>query len=110
MSPLNKDFVAENLNVMAQYKELVTGGDVKSEDDVQRGEGAVMREGLKKVAVYRDLAGTVHKCSAVCTHMGCVVEWNHVEKSWDCPCHGSRFNPEGRVVMGPAIDDLGEVD
>jgi Rieske Fe-S protein len=61
------------------------------------------------VAVYRDLAGTVHKCSAVCTHLGCVVEWNHVEKSWDCPCHGSRFDAEGRVVMGPAIDDLGKV-
>jgi glycine/D-amino acid oxidase-like deaminating enzyme/nitrite reductase/ring-hydroxylating ferredoxin subunit len=110
MSPLNKDFVAENLNVMAQYKDLVTGGDVKSEDDVQRGEGAVMREGLKKVAVYRDLAGTVHKCSAICTHLGCVVEWNHVEKSWDCPCHGSRFDPEGRVLMGPAIDDLGKTE
>jgi Rieske Fe-S protein len=106
MSPLNKDFVAENLNVMAQYKDLVTGGEVKSEEDVTRGEGAVMREGLKKVAVYRDLAGSVHKCSAVCTHLGCVVEWNHVEKIWDCPCHGSRFDPEGRVVMGPAIEDL----
>ena len=109
MSPLNKDFVSENLNVVKQYKELVTGGEVKSEEEVARGDGAIMREGLKKVAVYRDMAGTVHKCSAMCTHMGCVVQWNHVEKSWDCPCHGSRFDAEGRVVMGPAIDDLGEV-
>ena len=109
MSPLNKDFVSENLNVVAQYKDLLTGGEVKSEGDIARGDGAVMREGLKKVACYRDLSGTLHKHSAVCTHMGCVVQWNHVEKSWDCPCHGSRFDPEGRVLMGPAIDDLGEV-
>ena len=108
MSPLNRDFISENLNVVAQYKDLVTRGDVKSESEVARGEGAVIREGLKKLAVYRDAAGTVHKCSAVCTHMGCVVEWNHVEKSWDCPCHGSRFDPMGKVVMGPAVEDLRE--
>jgi len=107
MSALNKDFVSENLNVVKQYKELVTGGDVKSVEDIPRGQGAVMREGLSKVACYRDDAGRLHKHSAICTHMGCVVEWNHVEKSWDCPCHGSRFDPDGRVVMGPAIDDLG---
>lgn len=110
MGPLNRDFIAENLNAVAQYKELLTGGEVKSEDDVPRGQGAVMRDGLTKVAVYRDPAGTVHKCSAICTHLGCVVQWNHVERSWDCPCHGSRFDPTGKVVMGPAIDDLGEVE
>ena len=110
MSPLNRDFISENLNVVAQYKDLVTRGDVKSEADVSRGQGAVIREGLKKLAVYRDAAGTVHKCSAVCTHLGCVVEWNHVEKSWDCPCHGSRFDPQGRVLMGPAIEDLGKAE
>ena len=110
MSPLNKDFISENLNVVAQYKELVTRGDVKSVDDIASGEGAVMREGLKKVAVYRDEGGAVHKCSALCTHLGCVVEWNHIEKSWDCPCHGSRFDPNGKVLMGPAIDDLGAVE
>lgn len=106
MGVLSTDFVAENLNVMAQYKELVTGGEVKSADDVPKGHGAVMRDGLTKVAVYRDDAGAVHKCSAVCTHLGCVVEWNHVEKSWDCPCHGSRFDAKGKVLMGPAVDDL----
>ena len=109
MSALNRDFIAENLNAIAQYKELVTGGEVKSVDEVPRGQGALMREGLTKVAVYRDAAGTVHKCSAICTHMGCVVQWNHVENSWDCPCHGSRFDPLGKVLMGPAIDDLGDV-
>ena len=107
---LNMDFVAENANVMAQYADLLTGGDVKSVTEVAPGTGAVMREGLKKVAVYRDAGGKVHKHSALCTHLGCVVQWNHVEKSWDCPCHGSRFDPEGKVVMGPAIDDLSDVE
>jgi Rieske Fe-S protein len=107
MSALNKDFVSENLNVVAQYTELVTAGEVKSVEDIPGGQGAVMREGLTKLACYRDDSGTVQKHSALCTHLGCVVEWNHVEKSWDCPCHGSRFDATGKVLMGPAIDDLG---
>lgn len=106
----NRDFVTENANVVKQYADWVTGGDVKTEADIPNGEGALLRDGLKKVAVYRDEGGAVHKCSAVCTHLGCVVQWNSVEKSWDCPCHGSRFDPTGKVVMGPAIDDLAPVD
>jgi glycine/D-amino acid oxidase-like deaminating enzyme/nitrite reductase/ring-hydroxylating ferredoxin subunit len=106
----NTDFAAENANVMKQYVDWVTPGDVKDAGQIVKGEGAVMREGMKKVAVYRDEAGKVHKCSATCTHLGCIVQWNSVEKSWDCPCHGSRFDPLGRVVMGPAIDDLAKVD
>ena len=56
----------------------------------------------KKVAAYRDSKGNVHKVSAICTHMGCVVRWNSAEKTWDCPCHGSRFKPTGEVIAGPA--------
>ena len=107
---INADFISENVNVVKQYAELVTGGDVKSVDEIPKRQGALMREGLKKLAVYRDTSGAVHKHSALCTHLGCVVQWNHVEKSWDCPCHGSRFDPAGKVLMGPAIDDLGEVE
>jgi glycine/D-amino acid oxidase-like deaminating enzyme/nitrite reductase/ring-hydroxylating ferredoxin subunit len=103
---LDRDFVKENANTLAQYADWVTGGDVKSAEQVPPGEGAVLREGLAKVAVYRDEAGRVHRCSAACTHLQCVVQWNRVEKSWDCPCHGSRFDPRGRVLMGPAIEDL----
>jgi glycine/D-amino acid oxidase-like deaminating enzyme/nitrite reductase/ring-hydroxylating ferredoxin subunit len=107
---LNAEFLKENANVIAAFRDYVTPGDVKSVDQVPAGQGAVVREGLRKVAVYRDKAGKVHKRSAICTHLGCVVSWNAIEGSWDCPCHGSRFDPTGKVVMGPAIDDLAPVD
>jgi glycine/D-amino acid oxidase-like deaminating enzyme/nitrite reductase/ring-hydroxylating ferredoxin subunit len=106
---LDRDFVKENANTVAQYKDWISGGEVKSPNEIALGEGALMREGLSKVAVYRDKSGAAHKCSAVCTHLACIVQWNTIEKSWDCPCHGSRFDPYGKVVMGPAIDDLAKV-
>ena len=64
------------------------------------------RRGVKRVAVYMDEAGKRHECSAVCTHLGGLVSWDRAERSWDCPCHGSRFDPYGRVVTGPAKRDL----
>ena len=66
------------------------------------GEGALLRKGAAKIAVYRDEEGQLHERSAVCPHLGCIVQWNPGEKSWDCPCHGSRFDCEGRVLNGPA--------
>ena len=65
-----------------------------------------IRRGLTKIAAYRDDSGMVHEVSALCTHLGCVVHWNTVEKSWDCPCHGSRFAPDGTVLNGPAREAL----
>jgi Rieske Fe-S protein len=62
--------------------------------------------GFEKVAVYRDGGGHLHEVSAVCTHMQCVVRWNAAERTWDCPCHGSRFGLDGKVLHGPAVDDL----
>ncbi|WP_439882405.1 FAD-dependent oxidoreductase [Pontibacter sp. MBLB2868] len=99
-------FLKDNLNVAAQYKDYVTPGEVDDEMQVMPGSGRVMRDGTDKIAVYCDNDGIRHKCSAVCTHLGCVVSWNNVEKSWDCPCHGSRFDPFGRVITGPATKDL----
>jgi glycine/D-amino acid oxidase-like deaminating enzyme/nitrite reductase/ring-hydroxylating ferredoxin subunit len=101
-----KEFARENLNVAAKYLEWATPGGVKGELEIARGEGAVIRDGLKKMAVYRDDSGELHRLSATCTHLGCVVGWNAVEKSWDCPCHGSRFDPSGRVLSGPAASPL----
>jgi glycine/D-amino acid oxidase-like deaminating enzyme/nitrite reductase/ring-hydroxylating ferredoxin subunit len=100
------EFVKENVNVAAQYADWVTPGEVSSPDAVKPGTGAVMRDGAKKFAVYRDDSGALHIRSAVCTHLYCIVDWNSVEKTWDCPCHGSRFDAYGRVVNGPAINDL----
>jgi glycine/D-amino acid oxidase-like deaminating enzyme/nitrite reductase/ring-hydroxylating ferredoxin subunit len=101
------EFVRENLNVAAQFLgDYLTGGDVDSADKIAPGEGAVMRHGLSKRAVYRDEQGTLHELSAVCRHLGCIVRWNSLEKTWDCPCHGSRYDRYGHVVNGPANGDL----
>jgi glycine/D-amino acid oxidase-like deaminating enzyme/nitrite reductase/ring-hydroxylating ferredoxin subunit len=99
-------FVRENVNVVAQYLDWVLPGEVSSPEEIPLGSGAVMRQGLKKFAVYRDADGTPHIRSAVCPHLFCIVDWNSVEKTWDCPCHGSRFDRYGKVVNGPAISDL----
>jgi Rieske Fe-S protein len=74
------------------------------------GEGAILRSGLTKVAVYRDESATAHVRSAICPHLGCVVQWNSLEKTWDCPCHGSRSDSHGKVFQGPANRDLARVD
>jgi glycine/D-amino acid oxidase-like deaminating enzyme/nitrite reductase/ring-hydroxylating ferredoxin subunit len=104
-----KDWVAEVARSSAPYADWVTPGEVSSVDEIPAGEGAVLRRGLHKVAVYRDPSGGVTECSATCPHLGCLVEWNSGEKIWDCPCHGSRFTAQGRVVNGPALGDLSPV-
>jgi glycine/D-amino acid oxidase-like deaminating enzyme/nitrite reductase/ring-hydroxylating ferredoxin subunit len=100
------EFVKENLNVAAQFTDYVSPGDVDGVREVARGTGAVIRRGLKKIAAYRDSHGELHEGSAVCPHLGCIVDWNPTEKSWDCPCHGSRFDPRGKVLNGPAATGL----
>ncbi len=82
----------------------------QSLDEIARGEGGIVTSGDHKAAVYRDARGTVHVLSARCTHMGCTVKWNTSEKTWDCPCHGSRFAPTGEVVNGPAAKALPPTD
>jgi len=103
------DFIHENLNVAAQYADVLTPGEVDSPDEIEKDEGAVVRSGLSKTAVYRDHDGIVHKMSAVCRHLGCIVAWNAAEKTWDCPCHGSRYDRLGAVINGPANSDLTEI-
>lgn len=77
-----------------------------SAEEIPCGEGAVVREGLLKLAVHRDTQDQLHACAAVCPHLGGIVRWNHGEKTFDCPVHGSRFGPCGQVLNGPAIRDL----
>jgi nitrite reductase/ring-hydroxylating ferredoxin subunit len=101
-----REYASENLNVVRQYADWLSGGDVKSVNDIPLDSGAVLRRGLAKIAVYRDENGQVHERSAACPHLGCIVHWNGAEKSWDCPCHGSRFDRHGKVMNGPANVDL----
>jgi Rieske Fe-S protein len=88
----------------------VTKGDAGSPEQIAPGSGAVVRRGLSKMAVYRDEQGVLHECSAVCSHLGCIVDWNPDEKTWDCPCHGSRFDRFGKVINGPSNSDLARVE
>jgi glycine/D-amino acid oxidase-like deaminating enzyme/nitrite reductase/ring-hydroxylating ferredoxin subunit len=74
--------------------------------DLEPGEGAVLRLGVRRVAAYRDEGGEMHAVSARCTHLGCLVSWNQAERSWDCPCHGSRFDVDGNVLHPPAVRPL----
>jgi nitrite reductase/ring-hydroxylating ferredoxin subunit len=104
------EFAKENLNVAMQYTDLVVAGDVESVDEIKKGAGAIISRGLSKVAAYRDPQGELHERSAVCRHLGCIVKWNSLENSWDCPCHGSRYDAMGKVTQGPANSDLAEVE
>jgi glycine/D-amino acid oxidase-like deaminating enzyme/nitrite reductase/ring-hydroxylating ferredoxin subunit len=103
-----KEFVQEQANTLSQYKEWATPAEVDSEEQIAPGQGAILRSGLTKKAVYRDENGQLHARSAVCTHLGCIVTFNSAEKSWDCPCHASRFGIDGEVLHGPANTPLGE--
>ena len=100
------NFFKENLNVLAQYKDWFTGEPESNLDEVRQNEGLVIRHGSKLVAAYRDEKGNLEMYSAICPHLGGVVRWNQAEKSWDCPCHGSRFDCHGEVMEGPANRDL----
>lgn len=105
-----KEFLQEAGNMAAQYLDYFTTGDTKSIESVAPGNGAVMSFGGKKVAVYRDDENVVHTYSAICPHLGCVVHWNKDEKSFDCPCHGSRFSCQGNVLNGPSQSDLKKIE
>ena len=101
-----KDLVKENANVVKRFVGDRLKTEARAVADLAPGEAAVLVEGSERVGVYRDEAGGVHAVSPVCTHMGCTVTWNTAETTWDCPCHGSRFNCDGEVIQGPAVKDL----
>ncbi|NLP14120.1 MAG: FAD-dependent oxidoreductase [Clostridium sp.] len=100
-----KNFVVENLNVA---EKLIEGKISPSPDDigVRTGEGKIIKANGQRLGAYRDKQGKLHVVDTTCTHMGCELYWNSAEKSWDCPCHGSRFTYEGDVIEGPAVNPL----
>ena len=104
------DFVTEQANTLAQYSDWLKGGEVDSIKHILPGQGAIVQDGPQKLAIYRDDQGELHAVSAKCTHLGCVVHFNSAERSWDCPCHGSRFDTNGEVLNGPASTSLAIVN
>ena len=105
-----KEFAVGQAGVVSNLTEYATPGEVQSEDEIKPGEGAILRRGVRKVAAFRDEGGELTERSAACTHMGCIVHWNSLEKCWDCPCHGSQFAVDGSVLNGPALRPLAAVD
>lgn len=101
-------FLKHNLEVARMFVEDRVRPEAASIDDIPPGQGATVRLGADLVAVSKDHEGNVTRRSATCTHLGCVVRWNRAEASWDCGCHGSRFDREGRVLNGPATTPLRE--
>jgi len=102
-----KQFLSANLAVATHFVgDRLRPSHVDSPTDLAKGTGAVIRVNGERCAVYRDDAGELHAVSATCTHRGCTVAFNDAERSWDCPCHGSRFAPDGAVLHGPATTPL----
>jgi glycine/D-amino acid oxidase-like deaminating enzyme/nitrite reductase/ring-hydroxylating ferredoxin subunit len=123
-NPWAELYEAKRITPKASFKRFVSGnvgaarhlvvdrfkaGDAEL-DSIKPGEGAIVRAGGRKRAAYRDEAGALHLLSPACTHLGCLVAWNPAERSWDCPCHGSRYSGEGDVIQGPAVKPLRRVD
>jgi len=104
------DYLLEAGNMVAQLVDWITPGDVKKAEELKPGEGGIISAGLKKIAAYRDEQNNLHTCTAVCPHLGGILQWNAEEKSFDCPLHGSRFTTEGKVINGPAKSDLKKIE
>src|SRR5262249_33083921 len=106
-----RELVVENVDYPLHFvADRLRESDQSGVENVAGGSGKVIMLDGERVAVSRSDAGEVTKVSAVCTHMGCIVRWNTAERTWDCPCHGSRFAPDGKVVGGPAEAPLERVE
>lgn len=101
-------YIKDNSVTAYQYKDWLTPGDFKNELQIPTDQGGVIVDGLTKSCVFHNENDEYEKKSAVCTHLGGIVHWNELEKTWDCPCHGSRFNLHGKVIEGPALHNLTE--
>ncbi|MBB6732346.1 FAD-dependent oxidoreductase [Cohnella zeiphila] len=108
--PSLKTLIVQNADVV---NHLVSGKVemvFKKPEELNRDEGAAVRANGKRAGAYRDPQGQLHIVDTTCTHMGCEVEWNHGERTWDCPCHGSRFSYDGEVLEGPALKPLTRIE
>ncbi|MEN3273283.1 MAG: hypothetical protein V7636_2044, partial [Actinomycetota bacterium] len=102
-----KSLIAENAEVGKRFlADRLRTSKPPSPDSLGNDEGGIVDLDGDPVAAYRDKAGELHAVAATCTHLGCRIAFNTAERSWDCPCHGSRFDIDGRVIQGPAVQDL----
>jgi glycine/D-amino acid oxidase-like deaminating enzyme/nitrite reductase/ring-hydroxylating ferredoxin subunit len=103
-----KDLVTENINVAKRFvRDRLSHPDTERElDAIERGHGAIVTVDGDQVAAYRADSGELRLLSPACKHMGCLVTWNRAERSWDCPCHGSRYASDGTVLEGPTVEPL----
>ncbi|MFC0272371.1 FAD-dependent oxidoreductase [Metabacillus herbersteinensis] len=108
--PSIKKFIMTNADVAGHLIEGKVDIADKQIDDISKDEGAVVVVNGKRAGAYRDDVGTLHVVDTTCTHLGCEVEWNCGDRTWDCPCHGSRFSVKGDVIEGPALKPLKMVD
>lgn len=108
--PSIKHFVTQNANVAAQFLSGKLNLQARSVEDLRPGEGATVIHKAQKAGAYKDEDGHTHVVDTTCTHLGCEVEWNQEERSWDCPCHGSRFSYDGTVLEGPADQPLKRIE
>lgn len=106
-----KDYLTENIDYPSHLVgDRIAPAQVKDTHRLRENQGAIVNIGGKKVAAYRDPQGELHVMSPVCPHMGCYVHWNEAETSWDCPCHGARFDAKGHLLNGPTVHDLARED
>jgi glycine/D-amino acid oxidase-like deaminating enzyme/nitrite reductase/ring-hydroxylating ferredoxin subunit len=100
------EFARENFNVARQYLDWGRPAAGRESGHLAKNSGCVIQRGVQKVAVYRDAEGALHELSAICPHLGCIVRWNETEHTWDCPCHGSRYEATGAALNGPTSRGL----
>ncbi len=111
LGPSASKLIKENANVAKHFlSDRLSALVAPDIDSLKPGEGAIARAGREKVAAYREVGGMMKAVSPTCTHMGCVVSFNDAEETWDCPCHGSRFDTDGNVIEGPAVKPLHPVE
>lgn len=102
-----KNFITQNIHTAKDFiQDRLASYPARSPSDLAPGEGSLIEFQGEKIAAYKDPQGALHLLSPLCTHMGCHVVWNNMEKSWDCSCHGSRFHYDGKVIHGPAVKAL----
>ncbi|QAV25559.1 FAD-dependent oxidoreductase [Neobacillus thermocopriae] len=108
--PSLQNFVTEGIDVAKHFLIGKLEYALRTPRHISKGEGAVVNVNGKRAGAYRDEQGTLYVVDTTCTHMGCELEWNNSERSWDCPCHGSRFCFTGKVLEGPAIEPLQRIE